>query len=81
MNCTKVKETLFLFFDNEMEQTDQSRFEQHLSHCPHCARRVSFTRQWLTLVRHACGRHTASSALRLRIITNLPHRGGARTLH
>jgi mycothiol system anti-sigma-R factor len=81
MNCTKVKETLFLFFDDEMPQSDQSRFQEHLSGCPHCARRVSYTRRLLILVRSSCGRRVAPDGLRLRIVTSLPHRRGSGTLH
>jgi mycothiol system anti-sigma-R factor len=81
MNCTKVKETLYLFFDEEMPQSDQSRFEEHLSACPHCARRVRYTRKLLVLVRSSCSRRPAPEQLRLRIVTSLPHRRGSGTLH
>ena len=80
MDCTKVKETLFLFFDNEMDQTHQTLFEQHLSDCPQCARRMRYTRQLLILVKRSCGRQPAPTALRLRIVTRL-RLGGAQTLH
>ncbi len=81
MDCTKVKETLFLFFDDEMDQTDQGQFESHLAHCPQCARRASYTQQLLIVFRRSCGRQVAPTALRLRIVTSLRLRRGGQTLH
>ena len=43
MNCTRVKEVIFLYTDNEMEEDLLISFREHLVLCPHCARRKSST--------------------------------------
>jgi len=74
MDCKEVSETLFLFVDNEMEAPLQTSFRDHVAKCPGCAQRMDYTRKLLFLVRERCVRCTASQTLRLRILTNLPHR-------
>ncbi len=74
MDCKEVSETLFLFVDNEMEQSVLILFQSHLAGCPGCAQRMDYTRKLLWLVRERCERCTAPQNLRSRILTNLPHR-------
>jgi mycothiol system anti-sigma-R factor len=74
MDCKEVRETLFLFVDNEMEAPLLISFRDHVAKCPGCAQKMDYTRKLLWLVRERCVRCTASQTLRLRILTNLPHR-------
>ena len=74
MDCKEVRETLFLFVDNEMETTLLTSFRDHLEQCPGCAEKMDYTRRLLWLVRERCVRCSAPRDLRVRILTSLPHR-------
>ena len=80
MDCKRVREVMFLFIDNEMGDDDAGPFQAHMEDCPHCARRLGFTRKFLVLVRERCVRHSAPGHLRQRILVSLgqsPGTGGA----
>lgn len=74
MDCNKVAEVLFLFFDNEMDGELRKPFEDHLAHCPCCTDRLHYTERLLVLVRSRCVRQFAPRRLRVRILQSLPHR-------
>jgi len=74
MNCTRVKEVIFLYTDNEMEEDLLISFREHLVLCPHCARQIEYTQRMLTVLRKGCSRTPAPESLRRRILTGLPHR-------
>ena len=74
MNCRKVREVVFLYTDNEMEQQLRVSFREHLELCPPCARRIDAARMLLTLIRNRCARESAPEPLRRRILTSFPHR-------
>jgi len=74
MNCKRVNEVLFLFFDNELEDDLLDPFRDHTNGCPVCARRLDYTRKLLLLVRECCRRESAPERLRLRILASMPHR-------
>ncbi len=71
MDCNGAKKVIFLYVDNEMGDELHVAFEEHTSSCPHCARRIEYTRQWLTLVKRRCLRVQAPESLRRRIISRL----------
>ncbi len=75
MDCKRVGEAIFLFFDNELEPELLSPFRDHVNGCVGCARQVDYTRKLLLLVRESV-RCSAPDRLRMRILTNMPHRGG-----
>ncbi|HEX5760662.1 MAG TPA: zf-HC2 domain-containing protein [Thermoanaerobaculia bacterium] len=75
MDCKKVGDSIYLFFDNELDQALLTPFRHHVDGCGDCAKRVDYTRRLLLLVR-ASVRCSAPDRLRLRILTNMPHRGG-----
>jgi mycothiol system anti-sigma-R factor len=77
MDCKEVRETLFLFVDNEMEEALLIHFRDHVSSCPGCAQKMDYTRKLIWLVRERCVRCTAPQNLRNRILTKLPHRRNA----
>lgn len=81
MNCKRANEVLFLFFDNELEDELLAPFRDHTDGCPHCARRVDYTRKLLLLVRQCCRRESAPERLRVRILASMPHRRTAEPLH
>lgn len=81
MDCNEVGAALFRFFDNEMEEELLTPFRDHVSWCIPCAQRMDYTRRLLVIVREKCVRCSAPERLRLRILTSLPHRGIARSLH
>lgn len=74
MDCRRVMEVLFLFFDGELEENLQRPLEDHLSRCPGCNGRLEYTRKLLILVRERCTRQVAPPRLRHRILSSLPHR-------
>lgn len=80
MDCKEVGRILFLFLDNEMEEDLQAPFRDHTERCLCCAQKVDYMRRLLLLVRQRCIRCTASEALRLRILTSLPHRAEVKQL-
>jgi len=73
MNCRKVKETVFLYTDNEMDGEVLISFREHVSLCPKCERYIRRMEVFLTHVRR-CHRASAPDRLRRRILTSLPHR-------
>jgi mycothiol system anti-sigma-R factor len=75
MDCKRVGEAIFLFFDNELEPELLAPFRSHVQDCDGCARKVDYTRKLLVLVRESVRCH-APDRLRLRILTDMPHRGG-----
>jgi mycothiol system anti-sigma-R factor len=74
MDCKEVSAALFLFFDNEMEEEMLTPFRDHVGQCGDCSKRVDYTRKLLLIVRERTVRCCAPDRLRLRILTNLPHR-------
>jgi mycothiol system anti-sigma-R factor len=75
MDCKVVGESIYLFFDNELDQALLDPFRHHVDGCGSCSRRVDYTRKLLLLVRESV-RCNAPDRLRLRILTDMPHRGG-----
>lgn len=74
MDCRRINEFLYRFFDNELEQEIVASFCDHIATCPDCSRRVSYTRKLLLVVRQKCSRCHAPDSLRLRILGVMPHR-------
>ena len=75
MDCKVVGDSIYLFFDNELDQALLAPFRHHVDGCGTCSRRVDYTRKLLLLVRESV-RCNAPDRLRLRILTDMPHRGG-----
>lgn len=76
MKCSRVKEVIFLYTDNELEEEVRVSVRRHVELCPECARQIAYTARLLQLLRQRCKRATAPSRLRRRILTSLPHRQG-----
>lgn len=74
MDCKRVIDRVYLFFDDEMGDDERAPFQEHIDGCPHCARRYRFTRRFLLLVRERCVRCSAPEQLHRRILVSLPHR-------
>jgi len=74
MDCKRVNQMIFLFFDDEMEEGDRPTFEEHLDRCPRCAQQLDYTRKLLLLFRRRCVRCEAPPRLHRRILISLPHR-------
>lgn len=74
MDCTRVRKSIFLFVDGELEEDKRGSIKQHLDECPHCDQTVRYAKKFLLVVRERCVRHVASTTLRQRILTNMPHR-------
>lgn len=74
MDCQHVREVMFLFIDQEMEEREVGPFQEHVELCPPCARAMGYTRKLLILVRERCVRHAAPTHLRQRILVSFPHR-------
>ena len=71
MDCQRVSESMYLFFDDEMEEGALRSFRSHVEQCPPCAQRLAYTRKLLTLLREGCARRCAPPALRERIRVSL----------
>lgn len=71
MDCKRVKEVIYLFVDNEMEDDLRGPFEQHLAECKGCDQSISRTRRTLVIIRERCSRVRASDSLRRRIVERL----------
>ena len=71
MNCRKVRRTVYLYVDNEMEGELLISFRQHLEICPPCAREIDFAVRVLSLVRRSCAPAAAPERLRQRIRASL----------
>lgn len=69
LDCAKVKELLFLYYDNELDRTEMVAFYRHAEHCPECWRRVGYTTRLLTTVTLRTRRSAAPSSLRERILS------------
>ncbi len=78
IDCRKVREVLFLYTDNEMEEELLISFKEHMDHCPGCAKRITRTERMLLIVRKRCARRSAPARLRERILTSSPHRRDVR---
>lgn len=78
MDCDRVRQVMFLFIDNELEETLLVSFREHLAGCSCCTQEMDHTRRLLSLVRERCTRAPAPQRLRDRILTSLPHRAGGR---
>ena len=74
MNCTRVREVIFLYTDNEMEEELLISFTEHLVICPGCAKQIEYTQRVLSVLRKGCTKARAPERLRRRILTSLPHR-------
>jgi mycothiol system anti-sigma-R factor len=75
MDCKEVRESLFLFADNEMGEELQSPFRDHVAQCPHCSQYMTYTLKLLLVIRERCTRCSAPDGLKNRILTHFPHRG------
>ena len=60
MDCKRVREVIFLFFDNEMDDELLTPFQDHVSRCGHCAQDMVYTRKLLLVVRHLVDEFHAS---------------------
>jgi mycothiol system anti-sigma-R factor len=76
MDCKRVGQMVFLFFDNEMTDADLAPFRAHVESCPPCAHKIDYTEKLLLLFRHRCARCSAPVTLRRRILVSFQHRRG-----
>jgi mycothiol system anti-sigma-R factor len=78
MECQRVRETMFLVNDHEVEPELLAPFREHLGHCPRCAQHFDYLQKLLCMVRERCMRMAAPDHLRERILGSFPHRDDAR---
>ncbi len=81
MDCKRVGEVIYLFFDNELEDALLAPFRAHVEDCDECRERVGKAQKVLVLVRERCTRCCAPEHLRLKILTSMPHRRPAARPH
>lgn len=74
MDCKRVGDLIYLFFDNEMDEEQLTRFQAHIQVCDPCAQQIAYTRKLLFIFRRRCARCQAPVHLRRRILISLPHR-------
>ena len=73
MDCRKALAAIFLFCDDELEESLRQSLDRHLSSCPHCARRLHQNRKLLIVIRERCVKRAAPTGLRQRILTRIRH--------
>jgi hypothetical protein len=71
LNCKQIKDLVFRFADNEMEQEMTVAYLRHVDHCPECARYHRRARQILVVLRERVPPTPAPKRLRIRIISAL----------
>jgi mycothiol system anti-sigma-R factor len=71
MNCHQARRIVFMFADNEMEETLLVSYREHLGRCTRCSHEAEYTVRWLTVVRQRCCRVRAPQSLRDRILQAL----------
>ena len=71
MDCKRVGQAIFLFFDNELDEELLAPFQQHVQTCGHCAHQIDYTRKLLLIFRRRYVRCAAPSRLRRRILVSL----------
>ena len=81
MDCKRVSEVIFLFFDNEMDEDLLTPFRDHVDRCGECSERFDYTRKLLLVVRQRCLRCNAPERLRHRILFSFPHRNELQPPH
>lgn len=74
MDCSKVREVVYLYTDNEMDEDLLISFREHVAVCPECARQAVYAERLIMVVRRGCVRATAPDRLRRRILSSLRHR-------
>ena len=67
MDCQRIRESMFLVSDDEMEDELVIIFREHLSLCPPCHRRYQYVTRLLSLVRNGCQREVAPAGLEVKI--------------
>lgn len=71
MDCHRVRATMFLLGDDEIERELLAPFREHIGSCSECAEYRDYSKKLLSLVRDRCLRYTAPSDLRIRILESL----------
>ena len=70
LNCAELLDRLYLFMDNEMDQSDCARVRQHLEDCPPCRVKYQLDCTVKTLVARSCCEQ-APPSLHERVLGNL----------
>jgi mycothiol system anti-sigma-R factor len=76
MDCRHARESMFRECDNELPTELLAAFREHMSRCASCADELAYLHKLLAVVRGRCGRDAAPVALKVRILSSFPHRGG-----
>ena len=71
MDCHRVRATMFLLGDDEVERELMAPFREHIGFCPECAEYRVYLEKLLCLVRDRCVRYAAPNGLRVRIMERL----------
>ena len=74
MDCSKVREVVYLYTDNEMDEDLLISFREHVAVCPECARQAVYAERLIMVVRRGCVRAPAPDRLRRRILLSLRRR-------
>lgn len=76
MDREQVTELLFRAADNELEEDQIEAVRQQIDRCKDSAREAVYVQRFLEIVKTRCIRQSAPTRLRLRILSNFPHRRG-----
>jgi len=66
-----MHDLLHAYFDNELDETQRIAFEEHLRHCPDCARELAAQQELRFAVGNQALRHRPAAALSARIRSSL----------
>ena len=74
MDCKKANQSVYRFYDNELDETERDPFRAHLEDCPGCARQARYVERVLVIIRTRCTRCSAPEHLHRRILVSFAHR-------
>ncbi len=67
-----MHELLHAYFDDELDASQRTAFEDHLGHCPDCARELAAQRELRSALQHEDLRYLLSPELAARVRASLP---------
>jgi anti-sigma factor, TIGR02949 family/mycothiol system anti-sigma-R factor len=69
--CAEALDTVYLFLDNEIPETDHRKIQEHLDECGPCLAAYDLERLVKQLVLRSCSDQAAPAELRRRVLTRI----------
>lgn len=75
LDCRGVLETVYVYLDQECDETQRAKIQEHLEECGPCLREFGIEAEVKKLVSRCCGNDTAPDSLRLKLRDRLREAG------